>query len=146
MAKTKSAVLEYGVPEPSEIAALMEDKLRFHTDSWDLSVDLKSGHPDIVVIDARSRRQYGEGHIPGAVSFPHREMTEAATARLDRGKVYVVYCDGIGCNASTKGAYKLSRLGFRAKELLGGLDWWRRDGHAIATSSEPGSLRPVAAE
>ena len=39
------------------------------------------------------------------------------------------YCDGIGCNASTKGALNLTRLGFRVKELLGGLDWWKRDGY-----------------
>ena len=122
----------------------MADKLRFHTDSWDLSVDLRSGHSAIVVIDARSREAYAQAHIPGAVSFPHREMTEEATRGLDRGKVYVVYCDGIGCNASTKGAYRLSRLGFRTKELLGGLDWWRRDGHSIAISDQPGSLRTAA--
>jgi len=134
MANESSAVLEYGVPEPSEMASLMVDKLRFHTDSWDLSLDLKSGHPEIVVIDARSREAYAS-----AVSFPHREMTIESTERLDRRKVYVVYCDGIGCNASTKGAYKLSLLGFRAKELLGGLDWWRRDGHPVATSYEPGA-------
>jgi rhodanese-related sulfurtransferase len=146
MADTNSAVLECGAPEPSETAAVMADKLRFHTDSWDLSVDLKSGHPDIVVIDARSKLAYADGHIPGAVSFPHREMTAAAAEQLDRRKVYVVYCDGIGCNASTKGAYRLSLLGFRAKELLGGLDWWRRDGHPVATSREPGSLRSTVAE
>ena len=146
MAKDISAVLEYGVPEPGEIAAAMGDKLRFHTDSWDLSVDLKSGCADIVVIDARSGSAYEAGHIPGALSFPHREMNPTSTASLDRGKVYVVYCDGIGCNASTKGAYKLARLGFRVKELLGGLDWWCRDGHAVAASDKPGSLRLTAAE
>src|SRR5437764_6532208 len=95
----------------------MEDKLRFHTDSWDLSVDLRAGLSDIVVIDARSRDAYAAGHIRGAVSFPHREMSAETTAQLDCSKVYVVYCDGIGCNASTKGAYKLAGLGFRAKEL-----------------------------
>ena len=47
---------------------------------------------------------------PGAVSFPHREMSAETTAELDRSKAYVVYCDGIGCNASTKGAYKLAGL------------------------------------
>ena len=73
-------------------------------------------------------------------------MNEAATAAFDRSTVYVVYCDGIGCNASTKGAYRLAKLGFRAKELLGGLDWWRRDGHPIATGSHPGDLHAVAAE
>ncbi len=54
-------------------------------------------------------------------------MNVEATASLDPGKVYVVYCDGIGFNASTKGAYKLAQLGFRVKELLGGLDWWHRE-------------------
>ena len=146
MVDASSAVLEYGAPEAAETAAVMADKLRFHTDSWDLSVDLEAGQPDIVVIDARSRQAYAEGHIPGAVSLPHREMTGEAAARLDRQKVYVVYCDGIGCNASTKGAYKLSMLGFRTKELLGGLDWWRRDGHPVATSREPGSLRSAIAQ
>ena len=146
MRDENSAVLEYGAPEPGETAALMADKLRFHTDAWDLSVDLKRGHAGIVVIDARSREAYAGGHIPGAVSLPHRDMNAASTAELDRAKVYVVYCDGIGCNASTKGAYKLAQLGFRAKELLGGLDWWRRDGHPVATSSEPGDLRALAAE
>src|SRR6266853_5191287 len=140
MAEMNSAVLEYGAPEPAETAVVMADKLRCHTDSWDLSVDLKSGHPDIVVIDTRSRDAYRAGHIPGARSFPHREMSADTTAQLDRGKVYVVYCDGIGCNASTKGAYNLAGLGFRVKELLGGIDWWRRDGHPVAASHEPGSL------
>jgi rhodanese-related sulfurtransferase len=145
MNQQDSAVLEFGVPDPGETAAVMADKLRFHTDSWDLSVDLKAGSDAIVVIDARSREAYAAGHIPGAISLPHREMTIEATARLDAAKVYVVYCDGIGCNASTKGAYKLARVGFQAKELLGGLDWWRRDGHPVATSVEAGSMYAEAA-
>ena len=75
MADAVSAVLEYGAPEPGETAAIMAEKLRFHTDSWDLSVDLKAELPGIVVIDARSRDAYVAGHIPGALSFPHREMS-----------------------------------------------------------------------
>jgi len=144
MAVEISAVLEYGAPTPGETTRMMEDKLRFHTDSWDLSVDLRAGLSDIVVIDARPRDTYAAGHIPGALSFPHREMSAETTAGLNRSKVYVVYCDGIGCNASTKGVYKLAKLGFRAKELLGGIDWWRRDGHPVVASQQPGSL--VAAE
>jgi len=145
MNQQDSAVLEFGVPDPAETAAAMADKLRFHTDSWYLSLDINAGSDAIVVIDARSREAYAAGHIPGAISLPHREMTIEATARLDAAKVYVVYCDGIGCNASTKGAYQLARLGFRAKELLGGLDWWRRDGHPVATSVEAGSMYAEAA-
>jgi rhodanese-related sulfurtransferase len=73
-------------------------------------------------------------------------MSPDTTAQFGRAEVYVVYCDGIGCNASTKGAYKLARLGFRVKELLGGLDWWRRDGHPIEISDQPGTLRAEAAD
>ena len=34
---------EFGAPKPSETATAMEDTLRFHTDAWDLSVDLEAG-------------------------------------------------------------------------------------------------------
>jgi hypothetical protein len=70
MAREISAVLEYGAPEPGETATMMEDKLRFHTDSWDLSVDLRAGLPDIVVIDARSRDAYAAGHHPWRRQLP----------------------------------------------------------------------------
>ena len=98
MSSERSAVLEFGVPEPGETSSMMEDKLRFHTDSWDLSVDLEAGSTGIGVIDARGHDAYAAGHIPGAISFPHREMSVETTANLDRSIVYVVYCDGIGCN------------------------------------------------
>jgi len=115
----------------------MADKLRFHTDSWDLSVDLKSGHPDIVVIDARSRQAYAGGHIPGAVSFPHGEMTAGRGGAARSPQDLRVYCDGIGCNASTKGGVQARAAGVPPpKKLLGGLDWWRRDGNLVATSRE----------
>jgi len=103
-------------------------KLNFETDSWDLSEALKS-NDGVVVVDARSAEVYAQEHIPSAINFPHRTMTEQSTSSLSKDKQYVVYCDGIGCNASTKGALKLTQLGFNVKELLGGLDWWIRDGY-----------------
>lgn len=105
-----------------------EAKLKYETDSWDLSQMIINNEP-VVVIDARSAEAYEREHIPSAVSFPHRTMNEESTKGMDRSKVYVTYCDGIGCNASTKGALNLSKLGFKVKELLGGLDWWKRDGY-----------------
>jgi rhodanese-related sulfurtransferase len=56
-------------------------------------------------------------------------MSNTTTAALDRNALVVTYCDGIGCNASTKGALNMTKLGFRVKELIGGLDWWKRDSH-----------------
>jgi hypothetical protein len=37
MRSESSAILEFGAPEPGETGSTMEGKLRFHTDSWDLS-------------------------------------------------------------------------------------------------------------
>lgn len=108
------------------------DKLEYEIDSWDLSVALDAGEK-VIVLDARSPEAYAAGHIPGAISLPHRKMDAMSTARFDRDVLIVVYCDGIGCNASTKGALNMARLGFRVRELIGGLEWWRRDGHVIDT-------------
>lgn len=106
-----------------------EDKLRFEMDSWDLFEALNLDNPPIV-IDARSAEAYAIQHIPGALSLPHRTMDDKSTQNLDPSKLFVVYCDGIGCNASTKGALNMAKLGFQVKELMGGLDWWLRDGYA----------------
>lgn len=104
------------------------DKLDYEIDSWDLAAALRAGER-VVVIDARSADAHAREHIPGAISLPHRTMDAATTAAIDRAALVVTYCDGIGCNASTKGALAMARLGFRVKELIGGLDWWKRDGH-----------------
>jgi rhodanese-related sulfurtransferase len=110
-----------------------EQKLAFEIDSWDLNVLIKAGE-NVIVIDARSPEAYSREHIPGAVSLPHRQMSEQSTTDLDRTALIVTYCDGIGCNASTKGALNMTLLGFQVKELLGGLDWWKRDGYATEGS------------
>ena len=104
-------------------------KLEYETDSWDLFLSLENSQ-DVVVIDARSAEAYAREHIPGSLNLPHREMSESTTSDLSQSVLYVTYCDGIGCNASTKGALKMAQLGFRVKELIGGLDWWKRDGYA----------------
>lgn len=103
-------------------------KLEYETDSWDLSESLNN-EEEVIVIDTRSPEAYAEEHIPTSVNIPHRTMNGETTNHLDKSKLYVTYCDGIGCNASTKGALNMSKLGFNVKELLGGLDWWKRDGY-----------------
>jgi rhodanese-related sulfurtransferase len=110
------------------------DKLAYEIDAWDLKVALEQGE-NITLIDARSAAAYTAEHIPGAIHLPHRQMDARTTAQMDRASLVVTYCDGIGCNASTKAALNMSRLGFRVKELMGGLDWWKRDGHVTAGAS-----------
>ena len=106
-------------------------KLDYETDAWDLHTALKEGKPWII-IDGRAPQAYEREHIPGAINLPHKDICATKTENLDRNKIYICYCDGIGCNASTKTALKLLTLGFQVKELLGGLDWWKRDGYETA--------------
>lgn len=134
--KPVSRVLRYMPSDTASALTHFFTKLSFETDAYDVYADMQEGITDFVVIDARSETTYATEHIPGALNFPHRLMNEQTTASLPRDKVMVVYCDGIGCNASTKGAFKLASLGFRTKELLGGLDWWKRDGYPVESGSQ----------
>ncbi|WP_213064524.1 rhodanese-like domain-containing protein [Acinetobacter tandoii] len=106
-------------------------KLNYEMDSWDLFEAINQGQ-NIVVVDGRSTTAYAHEHIPNAINIPHRGITAESLAHLDLSLLYVTYCDGIGCNASTKTALKMATLGFQVKELIGGLDWWKRDGYQTA--------------
>lgn len=119
-----------------------ESKLTFEMDPSDLFAALETDN-QLVVVDARQAFGYEREHIPTAINLPHREMNEETTQHLDRSKTYVCYCDGIGCNASTKGALKLTKLGFKVKELIGGIEWWKFDGYATegAKSTEGAAIQ-----
>src|SRR5262245_3692322 len=80
-----------------------EAKLQYEIDPFDLNEALGRGDK-IHLVDTRSPEAYGRSHIPGAVNIPHRTMSPATTAHLDKGALIVTYCDGIRCNGSTKGA------------------------------------------
>ena len=106
------------------------DKLAYEIDSWDLKIAIEGGEP-ITIVDMRSPEAFHSGHIPSSINIPHRTISPSSVSHLDKSSLVVSYCDGIGCNASTKGAMKMLELGFRVKELIGGLDWWKRDGHDV---------------
>lgn len=114
-----------------------QNKLAYEIDSADVADFFKGkmNGEKMIVIDARSTDGFAAEHIPGATNFPHRTINDETTKSLDKAALYVTYCDGIGCNASTKGALKLSSLGFKVKELMGGLDWWKRDGYSTEGSA-----------
>lgn len=46
----------------------------------------------------------------------------------------VVHCWGPGCDGATRAALALARLGFRVKEMLGGIEYWIREGYAVETA------------
>jgi rhodanese-related sulfurtransferase len=110
------------------------NKLAFETDAWDVN-ELLRERAKVVLIDVRAEMAFANEHIPGAINHPHRTINRESTVHLDLGALYVTYCDGIGCNASTKGALKLAELDFQVKELIGGIEWWKRDGYPVTRES-----------
>jgi rhodanese-related sulfurtransferase len=95
----------------------------------DLYADLVAGTPDLVIVDARYPESFAVEHLPGAVNMPVREISEASMDELSRDALYVVYCWNASCHASTKAAQRLEALGFRVKELHGGLQDWKKQGY-----------------
>jgi len=127
-----SAVLETPAAEPADAFRHFAAKFAYETDVADLIADLNKGNTDIVVVDTRSPKSFGECRIPGALNLP--KITPETTAQLAKDKVYVVYCWGPACNGASKGAMRLAALGFRAKELIGGMEYWRAEGGAVEGS------------
>ena len=44
------------------------------------------------VVEVLPAKEYGEGHIPGAINLPLRELSAETSAVLDRTRAIVVYC------------------------------------------------------
>ena len=96
-------LVDYPLMDPAEAASFYDAKISFETDCADVWEALQSGETGFVMIDTRAREFYALGHVPGAVSLPWREMNEATTAFIPKEKLIVTYCNGIGCNVSTRG-------------------------------------------
>jgi rhodanese-related sulfurtransferase len=131
-----SFVLETPAAEVEDAEHHFRSKLSFETDAWDVKTDMERGRTDFIVIDTRSPADFEARRIAGAINLPHRSMNAETTSQLPKDKLMVTYCWGPGCNGSTKGALKLASLGFRVKELIGGLEYWIREGGQVEGTLE----------
>jgi rhodanese-related sulfurtransferase len=118
-------------------------KLELETDPSDVHSDLMAGHQGFVVLDARPLEAYRKAHVPGAISLPYRQVDSERTSFI-KDSLAVVYCWGPACNAAAKAALRLARMGFQVKEMIGGIEYWRREGYPLVAGDEPGA--PVSAE
>jgi rhodanese-related sulfurtransferase len=88
------------------------------------------------IIDVRSRREFADGHVPGALHFPFWTMLFRA-ARIPRAKPVIVYC-GHGPRARLAAA-AMRLHGFRhVMYLEGHMSNWRREGLRQERNTENG--------
>ena len=80
-------------------------------------------HPEAIVIDVRSAKEFARGHIPGALCIPDSALSQQAMQRLpDRDACILLYCQsGI---RSKKAAATLARLGYTNVSTFGGIQQW----------------------
>ena len=126
-----SLVLETPPVSPEEAQRHFLAKLAVETDASDVMLDLQRGQNGFLLIDVRSVQDFEECHIPGAVNLPYRKISAESTAQFSKELPMVTYCWSPGCNSATKAAARLSALGFQVKEMLGGIEYWRREGGPV---------------
>ncbi|MFX3633041.1 MAG: rhodanese-like domain-containing protein [Candidatus Pristimantibacillus sp.] len=129
-----SLVLETPAALPSDIYQHYLNKLSMETDVSDVMLDMERGVEEFILVDVRSPKAYAECHIYGSRSLPYRLINEESTALFAKEKVIVVYCWSPACNAATKAAVRLSALGFQVKEMIGGIEYWRKEGGRVEGS------------
>ena len=112
------------------------NKLENETDASDVYAAQKAGEV-FTLVDVRSDEAWQQGRIVGAVHMPYAEMAARAPSELHPGVPVVVYCWSPGCNAATKGALELIRLGYRVKEMIGGYEYWVREGQPTENDEGP---------
>lgn len=131
---TTNAVLRVPPAAPAVAAAHFAASLAFHADVSDVAAALAADEdPGFVLLDSRSTAAWDQGRVPGAVHLPTALIAEQARQLLDPAVPVVTYCWGPGCNGATRAALALAELGYQVKEMLGGFEYWVREGFAFET-------------
>jgi len=86
-----------------------------------------------LLLDARARKEYDQGHLPGAVSLPHRDLESVypeVELLLVPEEPLIVYCAGITCDDALRLALFIQKQGFSGATLYAGgwSDWVAADG------------------
>jgi len=111
-------------------------KLRFETDPSDVKAAQDAGE-HFVLVDSRGDAAWRQGRIDGAIHLPTAEVSDRAAALIPADVPVVVYCWGPGCNGSTRAALAFSLLGYDVREMIGGFEYWAREGYPVVNDDGP---------
>jgi rhodanese-related sulfurtransferase len=107
--------------------AFVDARLAYEIDVVAASQAVASG--SAVLVDTRRQESWDHGHIAGALHLPTASL-DTGIADLPRDRTLIVYGWGPGCNGATATARILLAAGLDTRELLGGYEYWVRNGFA----------------
>lgn len=116
--------------------AYFRNRLAVETDPSDVYAAQRAGER-FMLVDVRGDDAWAQGRISGAIHLPYRQIAERAPGLLDRHVPVVVYCWSPGCNAGQKGALAFAELGYEIKEMIGGYEYWVREGQPYENDQGP---------
>ena len=120
----------------ADALAYFTAKLAHETDPSDVYAAQGAGDA-FVLVDVRGDDAWAQGRARGAVHMPYRDIAGRAPAEIPLEMPVVVYCWSPGCNAGAKGALEFARLGYRVREMIGGYEYWVREGLPVESDSGP---------
>jgi rhodanese-related sulfurtransferase len=109
--KTVNAVTATAAATVADAAAHFKALLAYETDCWDVHEAMELSEPGFVLLDVRSPELFAAGHVPGAISLPHRRINDRNLEQYPAETLLVVYCAGPHCNGADKAAVRLTQLG-----------------------------------
>lgn len=134
--------------DPRAAVAYFANKLAFETDVSDVHTAMESDQTPFILLDTRSQASWDAGHVGGALHVPRGDLGARPDVSLPDDAELVVYCWGPACNGATKAAMTLALRGFRVREMIGGFEYWVREGFAYELgdgSFAQGALDPLVA-
>lgn len=131
-----SAVARVPAADTAEAIAHFSGRLAFETDVSDVHSDLELGIPNLVIVDSRGDDAWQQGHVRGAVHLPTGDIASRAGEIIPAPSLVVTYCWGPGCNGATRAALEFAKLGYPVKEMLGGYEYWVREGLPVQVGDD----------
>jgi len=110
--------------------AHLRGRLAWETDASDVHAAQESGDA-FVLVDTRGDAAWAQGRAVGALHLPTARIADDAAALIPRETPVVVYCWGPGCNGATKAALAFALQGYRVREMIGGFEYWAREGYPV---------------
>ena len=109
-------------------------------------IDVVAAHDAVaageaVLVDTRRLESWDHGHIAGAVHLPPTEIASRLDT-LPRDRTLIVYGWGPWCNGGTSTAHVLLEAGLDVRELLGGYEYWARNGFEVESAGVVSRRKP----